>query len=361
MADIRGLVVVVVTGEEDHHIAAVRVGIDGHVTLLAGSVVHPVGGGDAAALNVGLLAAGLPFGRGGVDKAHGGAVARGFLVGVGNGAGLGGGRGDGLVGHVAGGVAVGVGGLHALGGDIAVGVVIIVLLALVALVLLLKLLVRVGEAVAQCFGGLVCEHGRLVSRADQLGVDAGAVVCGQHLVAAGVAVGPGLLLETFKSAVDLRVIFVVKGETLLGGILAQNGLMDQLVLGGVHEIILPGAVPVFRHGAGLLVEAADAVGGVQSEEAGILAVLIGKSIVLVRVAVVHFGDIVVPAAYGEGGRLVDNAGVEHQHKHDHQQNGDGADCPAEIVFGFFLRFLLHGEGLLVSAGFAGGLTVLSFG
>ena len=361
VADIRGLVVVVVTGEEDHHIAAAGVGIDGHVALLAGGVVHPVGGGNAAALNMGLLAAGLPFGGGGIDKAHGGAVALGYLVGVRNGAGFGGRGGDGLIGHVTGGVAVGVGGFHALGGNIAIGVVIVILRAFVALVLLLQLLIRVGEAVAQGLGGLACQHGGLISRADQPGVDAGAVVRGQHVVAAGVAVGPGLLLEAVKSAVDLRVIFIIKGEALLGGVLAQNGLMGQLMLGGVQEIILPGAVFILHHGAGLLVKAADAVGGVQTEDAGILAVLVGKSIILVCVAVVHFGDIVVFAAHGERGRLVDNAGVEHQHKHDHQHDSDGADRPAEIIFGFFFRFLFQGEGLLVSAGFAGGLTVLSFG
>ena len=73
------------------------------------------------------------------------------------------------------------------------------------------------------------------------------------------------------------------------------------------------------------------------------------------------GDAEVPVAHGIGSAAVDKAGVEQEHQHDQHDDGDGADRPAALALCSLLRLFLKGEGLLVRAGLACGLTQLLFG
>ena len=134
--------------------------------------------------------------------------------------------------------------------------------------------------------------------------------------------------------------------------------MDHIIFGSFQEVVLPGAA--LQHGAFLLFEAADAVGGIQAEDAGIAAVLVCEGIVLVCVAVAHVRGGVVLAAHGERRGLVHDAGVEQEHRHHHQHDGNGAEGPAQVALFLFLGFLLLGKSLLVSTRRAGSLTVFLF-
>ena len=130
------------------------------------------------------------------------------------------------------------------------------------------------------------------------------------------------------------------------------------MLCSVQEVVLPGSV--FQHGAILLFKAADAGGGIQAEDAGIVAVLVGKGVILVCVAIAHLRGGVILAAHSESGGFVNEPGVEHEHQRHNQNDGDRAERPAEIALLLFLGFLLQGKGLLVSTCLAGGLAVFLF-
>ena len=233
-----------------------------------------------------------------------------------------------------------------------------VALAVVAGVGLLELGVGVGEGGG---GGLERLGGQRVveiGAAHQLHRDAGAVVGGHHLVGAAVAVGLGGLVDPREAGVDRGGLALVKRDAVGSGVIEQGLALEHLVLGGAQEVILPGPL---GEGAVLLIQALEAVGGIQAEHGGIAAVLVGKRVVLIGVVVADLGGGVVPVADGVRRAPVHQRGVEEQDQRDQHHHGDGADGPAALASGLFLRLFFEGEHFLVGAGLAGGLTVFPFG
>ena len=191
-----------------------------------------------------------------------------------------------------------------------------------------------------------------------LGVDACAVVCGKELIGICVTVAGCQLINAFEGGVDLCALILVQLDAIGCGVIAESGGLDQALACRIKEIILPGT---FGKSALLFVQSLRAVGGIQTEHGSVAAVLADKGVVLACIFIVDLGGVILGIAHGESCSLVEDVGVEQNDKGDRDDNGDGADRPAALALCSFLCFLFSGKGLLVSAGFACGLTQFLFG
>ena len=366
MAHLSQLVVVILPADKDHHVVAAVAAVcsDGDVPGLPGGVHDPVliSGVDAGTLGAGgVVGSGVRYLSGhGLIQPGGEVLALGLVISGPDGLGglLCGGQG--LGGHFLGGLAVFTGSFGLFSGHIVVGQVKIVLLAVIAGVLLLQLC----RAVLQRFGvggqGLAGQGGVAVSLTHHVDVDAGAVVCGKELVCTGVALRAGVFIHAGKAAFHSVQVFLAQRNAVLGGIVPQGLFLNQFGLGVFQEVILP-ADALAGHGAGLTVQSLDAAGGIQPEEGGIAAVLVGPVIVLVGVVIAHLRGGVILIAHSQCGGFEQQVGVKQQDQGDQQADRNGAQGPAAFLPGLFFGFLLQSQRLFVGAGLAGGLTEFLFG
>ena len=357
---------VVVTADEGHDGVALAVSVLNyrHIPGLAAAHEPFLIGAQTAAGDVAAEGGFLTcdHGTGGVGKTLEHLIALSLLIG---GHDLVGGflrGGQGLLGNF-------LGGLLALGlrfhGDLGclygvVCVIKIIVYALKALVFLFQLLIGVAQGLlilAVCLGG---ESGFPGGSEDDVAVHAVAVVCLKIIVRAGEAHGLGIALHVGKIGVDLCQLLIAEGNAVFLGVVHQGLVLLDLDIGGLEEIILPGAA-FLKHGTGLIRSPGQTAAGVQPENAGVAAVLVDKSIILVRVVIVQLrGGVGLAVDGGGGGVGIEKAGVEKQDKGNKQYDADGPQGPVAAAFCSFLCLFLRGQGLLVRSGSTGGLAIFLF-
>ena len=91
------------------------------------------------------------------------------------------------------------------------------------------------------------------------------------------------------------------------------------------------------------------------------AVLVGGAVILRGIVIAELGGGIAPVAYSIGRGLIQDPGVKENNKRDQQHDADGTQRPASLALCLFAGLFLRGQHLLVSTGFAGGLTVLLLG
>ena len=363
MAHGNGVIVVVVTAEEHDDVIAglAAVYLGGDVTGLAAGVLEPIGrNADAAAGDAGNCIRGAVdpgLGERGVELLFALKLIVGLVVGC-----------DYRIG-------LGLGGVKCFGGDglgiVAVGVLSRGLLSLyevvgiaeripgilVLFVLCLKLIGAVFERILLLGACLVGKSGVYSSAACHLDRHTLAVVRGEHLIGAGVALKLCHRFKVLKVCVDIGYLILGKLDAVCLGIVAQSLDLKQFILSCGQELLFPCAAV----GAGLLAEASDARGGIKAEQRGIAAVLVGGAVILRGIVVAELGGGIAPVAYSIGRGLIQDPGVKENNKRDQQHDADGTQRPASLALRLFAGLFLRGQHLLVSTGFAGGLTVLLLG
>ena len=363
MAHGNGVIVVVVTAEEHDDVIAglAAVYLGGDVTGLAAGVLEPIGrGGDAAAGDGGSGLSGTVdpgFGERGIELLF--ALKLGVSLAVGRdyriGLGLCGVKSFG--GNSLGIVAVGILSRGLLSLYEVVGVAERIPGILVLCILRFELGGAVFERILLLGFGLVGEGCVQGGAARHLDRHALTVVCGEHLIGAGVALKLCHRFKVLKACVDIGYLILGKLDAVCLGIVAQSLDLKQLVLSHGQEMLLPCAAV----GAGLLAEPSDAGGGIKAEQRGIAAVLVGGAVILRGIVVAELGGGIAPVAYGIGRGLIQDSGVKENNKRDQQHDADGTQRPASLALRLFAGLFLRGQHLLVSTGFAGGLTVLLLG
>ena len=366
VADLGGGVVVIVAADKGHNSVALSGGIldHGHVSGLAAAHKPFLIGTQAAACRTaaeaGLLACVYRVNR--VGKALEHILALGFLVGGHDliGGLLGGGQG--LFGNF-------LGGLFALGlrlnGDLGgfygvVGVIEVIIRALKALILLFQLRVGVAQGFLILTVSLGGKSGLPGSVENDVAVHAVAVVGLKVIVGVGEAHGLGVALHAGKIGVDLRQLLFTEGDAVFPGVAHKSLILLDLSIGRLEEIILPGGT-LLKHGAGLIRSPGQTAAGVQAEDAGVVAVLVDKGVILVCVVVIQLcGGVGLAVDGGGGGVGIEKAGVEKQDKSDKQHDAHSTQGPVAAALGSFLCLFLCGQGLLVRSGGTGGLAIFLF-
>ena len=226
--------------------------------------------------------------------------------------------------------------------------------------MLLKLRVGILEGGCVLGGHLVGKRALQRHLAHYGAGDAGAVVCGEVLVAGGVAAFAGAAVESCDAVVNLGDLLVSERDAVGIRPCAQRGHLAELTARLIHEVVAPSA-PVVIHGALLLLQTRDTGGGVETEDAGIAAVVLNPVIVSVGIHIAHLCGAVIGVPNGDGGGMsIEEAGIEENNKGDEQDNAYRSKSPAAVALGLFLRRFLFGESLFVGACLAGCLTLFLF-
>ena len=350
MADVDGVVGVIIAALEEHDIvAAVFLLHDGHVIGVAISAIEPVSvhsGAEVRALGVGVIRDARRGGRavlsrlaGNVGR-NGGSKAVRVMRGGGD-----------LVGRGLGGRHRGVRGL---GGRVAVIVravlgirldeIVLIVECIVAVLILgvagRDLLGRIGVAVILLLRVLRGELAELEHMAHDLFGHAVAIGRLQILADGVVLILLGSELEVGKLLVDLMLIVLIERDAgLLRGI-AQRRDLHQILFGSILEIIVPG-VEIIADAALLLIER---LAGVETNVAQIAAVLVAErevggavGIIDLRRGILHIADL------QRGARGVKETGVADQDGGNEQHDDDRADRPLDLALLALFGFLLRGD------------------
>ena len=188
---------------------------------------------------------------------------------------------------------------------------------------------------------------------------ASAVIGGNKLVGTAVAIFLCRLFQRGKAVFHSLLFFISQGDAVFGGIFAQSLVLLQSRQRLIQEVVSPGSA--VTHGALLVCKAGKAVAGVQSEKAGIAAVVVHKSLILVSIGISHLCRAVVPAVDGNCSCLcVEEGGVQDKHQNNENRNADQGPGPSSVVDCLFPCLFLCGNGLLVRAGFTCCLADLLF-
>ena len=386
------IIAVVAAGvEADDVVAHALVLEHGHVARLARGVKQPLGhdavaAGDGVAEEalylggLGLVAHGLGDGLGEAEGPLGGAGLGGLEQAVGLFLGLGHGLvGDllvGLLGLLAGLlVGDGLGDLDLLGldevvveadGVEGVGVFVIVGVYLVGAVL--EALVDIGAV-------FLGDVGPLEELAHEGGGDALAVDNGGVAVGAAQVIGGRHGLEAGDGGVYFLGGFLAEGVAGLDGGVPDGGHLGHVLQGRLTEIVVPGELGRLllvrrlealgnleaEHGEearlhGLLVEVG---AGVEPEEGGVGAVLVGEVVVRGGVVVLILGVRELIVAHGDRSRAgVQQVGVEKHDDDDEQRHEYADDRPGPALLACLDRGLAFGQGLGAAAALALGLAAL---
>ena len=240
---------------------------------------------------------------------------------------------------------VGGAGGRAVEGDVAA--VHDVVAVLVLLVVRLDFLVGEGDAVMVRGEVLVRQQVVLHQPLIDLRGHDGAVD-GVEVGAVGVPVGGGSLLHLLDVVLQLRLILLVQGHSLLSGGVQRR--VDQAQ--GIHRFLLEVLVPgLFRTAPGILVLQAGA--GVQANQGGVAPVGIQNILIGVAVIVAHVRRRVVLPVNGDGGAAaLDDPGVIHHQEDSHYHKYNGQSRVQDIglpLSGLLLR-RTGGLGVHAAAG-----------